>query len=491
MNARPTRPLAALAVLALAALAAFGAPPLGAEGDDVVTLRHDDGDTETAHDLDSPWQVAISPDGVWAYVAATGDDRVTLFARDPATGDLEPRRNAGGDVATPYGIAFSGDSQFAYVAGNGDDAVYVLKRGGVGPSLLLASKVPNGLGPVTQLAGPTAVAVSPDDRHVYVAAADSDAIDIFSRDATTGALGYLGYVKQGINGVVGIEAVAQMVFSSDGRSLYCVTPASDTLAAFRRDPASGALTFQGFFEDGVAGVTTLDAVQGIAVRPGDGEVWTAGSEGLTVFSRSATGLLVLVDTVASADATGIAFHGRDVVAVTAPTRLYVATLDGRDLVLPLVIQTSNGQGLVNLDGMRAPFFDAEGGTVYVVARNGDSVAAFETGLRNAAYLRDGRFRIEAAFTVPAGTPQPARPQKLTDDTVVFSFLDPANKELVIKVLDACPLNARYWVFSGGLTNVAVTLKVTDTRTGTVKTYTNPPSTAFPPKLDTGAFATCP
>jgi hypothetical protein len=42
-----------------------------------------------------------------------------------------------------------------------------------------------------------------------------------------------------------------------------------------------------------------------------------------------------------------------------------------------------------------------------------------------------------------------------------------------------------------LTNVEVTLRVTDTRNGTVQTYFNPLGTAFQPVQDTSAFATCP
>ena len=55
---------------------------------------------------------------------------------------------------------------------------------------------------------------------------------------------------------------------------------------------------------------------------------------------------------------------------------------------------------------------------------------------------------------------------------------------------ACGLNDRYWVFAGGLTNVEVTLTVTDTRTQESKTYKNPQNHTFQPFQDTNAFA-CP
>ena len=43
----------------------------------------------------------------------------------------------------------------------------------------------------------------------------------------------------------------------------------------------------------------------------------------------------------------------------------------------------------------------------------------------------------------------------------------------------------------GLTNVGVTVTVTDTKTGAVKTYNSPINKTFAPVLDTSAFATCP
>jgi hypothetical protein len=81
--------------------------------------------------------------------------------------------------------------------------------------------------------------------------------------------------------------------------------------------------------------------------------------------------------------------------------------------------------------------------------------------------------------------------QLTADTGYFWFFSDANVEMVVKVLNACPVNNKYWVFAGGLTNVRVTVSVTDTSNGSVQTYVNPQSTPFQPIQDTAAFATCP
>ena len=77
--------------------------------------------------------------------------------------------------------------------------------------------------------------------------------------------------------------------------------------------------------------------------------------------------------------------------------------------------------------------------------------------------------------------------KLTDETGYLWFFDQQNVEAVVKVLDGCGLNNHFWVFAGGLTNVEVTLTVTDTETGGMKTYVNPQGKAYHPLQDTGAF----
>jgi hypothetical protein len=46
-----------------------------------------------------------------------------------------------------------------------------------------------------------------------------------------------------------------------------------------------------------------------------------------------------------------------------------------------------------------------------------------------------------------------------------------------EVLDGCVINERHWVFAARLTDVGVELTVTDTRDGSLRTYTHAPGTA--------------
>ena len=109
---------------------------------------------------------------------------------------------------------------------------------------------------------------------------------------------------------------------------------------------------------------------------------------------------------------------------------------------------------------------------------------------NSLCLNGGRFKVTAAWQSATGSGTgTAIPG--SSDTGQFWFFSSQNVEMVVKVLNGCGFNQRYWVFAGGLTNVAVTMTVTDMLNGTVRVYTNPLNAAFQPIQDTAAFSTCP
>jgi hypothetical protein len=106
-------------------------------------------------------------------------------------------------------------------------------------------------------------------------------------------------------------------------------------------------------------------------------------------------------------------------------------------------------------------------------------------------LNSARFDVEISWTTPQGQRGTGQAVALTADTGYFWFFDPANVEVVVKVLDGCAINGQYWVFASGLTNVATEMRVTDTQTGQSRIYRNPQNQAFLPVQDTGAFDGCP
>jgi hypothetical protein len=113
-----------------------------------------------------------------------------------------------------------------------------------------------------------------------------------------------------------------------------------------------------------------------------------------------------------------------------------------------------------------------------------------TASPTALCLDGSRFKVEAMWKTPQGQTGSGQGVALTGDSGYFWFFDASNVEVVVKVLNGCPVNNRFWVFAGGLTNVSAILTVTDTVTNTVQRYENTQGRAFQPIQDTEAFATC-
>jgi len=106
---------------------------------------------------------------------------------------------------------------------------------------------------------------------------------------------------------------------------------------------------------------------------------------------------------------------------------------------------------------------------------------------------DRRFRVVLSFeTIQGGGHEGfAEAQPVSGSTVsgLMTFFDPANLEALVKILNGCAVNNRFWLYFASLTNVGFAMTVTDTQLGTVKVYTNPDGTPAPPVQDVDAF-TC-
>jgi len=75
-------------------------------------------------------------------------------------------------------------------------------------------------------------------------------------------------------------------------------------------------------------------------------------------------------------------------------------------------------------------------------------------------LHDGRFSVTAEYQDPKTAEwKPAAANSLTRDAGYYTFLQPGNVEIFLKVLDACATNGRYWVYMGGATDLALRVKV--------------------------------
>lgn len=105
-------------------------------------------------------------------------------------------------------------------------------------------------------------------------------------------------------------------------------------------------------------------------------------------------------------------------------------------------------------------------------------------------LQNARFRVTARYRTAGGAYGYAGVRPLSGDSAYLWFFSDANLELVLKVLDGCGFNDRFWVFAAGLTNLGVELRIADTWTDATWALDNPLNEAFPPRQDIEAFGAC-
>ncbi len=117
------------------------------------------------------------------------------------------------------------------------------------------------------LDGAALLAISPDGEHVYVTGQFDDAVAVFSRDDITGSLTFVEVQKDGVGGVDGLNAAAPVTVSPDGVYVFVTGFDDDAVVVFSRDPSTGALTFLEMQTDGVGGVDGLDGAQALATTP--------------------------------------------------------------------------------------------------------------------------------------------------------------------------------------------------------------------------------
>ena len=209
-----------------------------------------DGVCQATTALHQPESIAISADGTSVYVANAQSESVVHFQRDPATGIINQPDDPTGCVSdTGSGPCVDGER------------------------LLFA----------------IAVAVSPDGRNVYAAAANSSGVVILDRDPATGLLsqrtsGTLGCVSSDGSGgacvaAAGLDAVEDLAVSPDGENVY-VASENGVVTLNRTEPLGDLQPGGCINEFGTGGCDNGKALwdtRGVTVSPDGKSVFTVSA----------------------------------------------------------------------------------------------------------------------------------------------------------------------------------------------------------------------
>ena len=249
---------------------------------------------DTIDGLRGASDVVVSSDGRHVYVTGNTDDSLTFFTRDATNGALDFQKSFKDTDATVDGLeeagymALSPDGSNLYVIGNGDDALAVFNRDATTGALTFATFLKDGTGDVPEntLKQASDVVVSPDGRNVYVAAYGTitNALAVFNRDAGTGALTFEKAFKDGSDGLVNFRSPRDLTISADGKSLYVSSFLADFLADFDRDPATGDLTFRELISLIGEPMETSDPL-GHVLSSDDKTLYVSTGNGIARFSR--------------------------------------------------------------------------------------------------------------------------------------------------------------------------------------------------------------
>jgi DNA-binding beta-propeller fold protein YncE len=336
------------------------------------------------------WAVAVSPDGRNVYVASFQSDAVLIFDRDPATGAIDQKLLLLGCISQDgtmltctdsaaldgaHDVAVTPDGRHVLVVGFNSNSLAVFERaldtGALTPMECFTEGGTEGCTSVVGLSGAAGVAVSPDGRNVYVASQASNAIARFDRDPVTGELKQpadaTGCINEGgTDGCTDGEALNgafDVAVSSNGRNVYAVARANNSITIFDRDPAAGDLAQAGGTDgclsstDGdCAAASPLGDPFGLAVSPDGESVYVAASldSAVVVFDRKTNNGLLAQPPGAGgclAESGGTCADGR---GLAAPASIAVSA-DGRSAYVASF--TSDAVAIFDRD---VPSYDIDG-----------------------------------------------------------------------------------------------------------------------------------
>jgi sugar lactone lactonase YvrE len=279
--------------------------------------------------LNGPYRIAISPDGKNLY-ATSFSDRITIYDRNTDTGSLKQKPGSAGCISDtgdgttcadarhlngPLGLTMTSDGRTLFVAADNANAVLVFSRNTSSGTI---TQKPNEAGCIANtpivndcsdgraLASPFDVALSSDQKHLYVTSFSSSAVsamqvlggELFPVSGPTGCVS--NAATDGCTVRAGLANPWPVAISPNGQTVYAGGYSSNSIVALSRNSATGGLTPVGtagcVSRDGTGGTCTtvpdLLSTRGIVVSQDSKHIYGLGQDRVLLLDRQSNGGLI-------------------------------------------------------------------------------------------------------------------------------------------------------------------------------------------------------
>lgn len=279
-------------------------------------------------------------------------------------------------------LAVSPDGNDLYAVGSGDNALAVFDRNPSDGTLAFREVHVDGVAGVQGLNTPMAVAVSPDGVHVMVASILDDSLAVFRRNPATGSLDFVNVYQDGVGGIFGLDGANDVAVSSDGSLVFVTGEVDDTVAVFSRDPGLDDLVLADVEQNGVAGVQNMNRPTSVGVSPDNHHIYVTADldQSVVVFTRDATqdeiAFTADVETPVSPSSVTLDWTGEHAyVAGGDWLRVYIRN-PGTGLIVPTALYIDGVDGVDGLAGANAVVVTPVGRAAFASGSVDNAVAEF-------------------------------------------------------------------------------------------------------------------
>lgn len=275
-------------------------------------------------------RVAVSPDGRFLYAATWRADTISVWERDPDSGELSHVQDltAGDNLDGAVALRLSPDGGHAVATAFNSDAVVLYSRDPETGTLSQLDVAKDGTNNV-DMRQPMDAAFSPDSRFVYVIDSEGPRRPDRSKAGSLLVFRITANELELVETNTGTDrcfANARGVsMRPDGSSLVVTSSAAGTLVVLRRDEDTGKTSVEQILKDGTGGISALGGAMSVAHSPDGNYVYVTaglfrGDHAVSVYRYNEAGQLELVQEILHADPAFREFEGGNEIRVSPDGR---------------------------------------------------------------------------------------------------------------------------------------------------------------------------